>query len=112
MYVDDCSPWTVAGVGDFNDDGKADILWQNTSTGQVYFWLMNGAAVASAATPGTVAMAWSIRGVGDYNGDGKADLLWQNSSTGEVYIWMMNGSTLSATGSPGSVNPPWQIFFP
>ena len=29
------------GVGDFNGDGKADILWQNDS-GQAAVWLMNG----------------------------------------------------------------------
>jgi len=29
-------------VGDFNGDGRADILWRNSSTGENYVWLMNG----------------------------------------------------------------------
>src|SRR5216117_2955576 len=37
---------TMVGGGanrsDFNGDGKSDILWQNTSTGQRLIWLMNG----------------------------------------------------------------------
>ena len=28
--------WQVAGVGDFDGDGKADILWRNSATGQNY----------------------------------------------------------------------------
>ena len=30
------------GTGDFNKDGHSDILWQNTSTGQVSIWEMTG----------------------------------------------------------------------
>jgi hypothetical protein len=26
--------WVIRGVGDFNNDGKADILWQNSTTGE------------------------------------------------------------------------------
>ncbi len=49
--------WRIAGVGDCNDDGQTDILWQNTVTGSRCIWLMNGAALAdgvsSALSPPT-----------------------------------------------------------
>ena len=34
--------WKAIGTGDFNDDGGSDILFQNTSSGQVSIWEMNG----------------------------------------------------------------------
>src|SRR5205814_118372 len=39
--------WTVAGIGDFDGDGKADILWRNTSTGQNYIYFMDGTTIKS-----------------------------------------------------------------
>ncbi|MDE5101211.1 MAG: VWD domain-containing protein, partial [Trichodesmium sp. St16_bin4-tuft] len=35
------SRWDVAGVGDFNADGVADILWRHKRYGFNYIWLMN-----------------------------------------------------------------------
>ena len=71
--------WQIKATGDFNGDGKSDILWQNTD-GTPAIWLMNGtnpigAAVVGASNPGP---SWHVEGTGDFNGDGKSDILWQN----------------------------------
>jgi len=34
---------------DFNGDGKSDILWRNSTTGENAVYFMNGAAISSAA---------------------------------------------------------------
>src|ERR1700691_552000 len=100
------NPASFAAVVDFNGDCKSDLLWRNTSTEQVFFWLMNGTTFTSSGSLGTVSQDWNIAGVGDFNGDGKADILWQNSTTGQIFIWFMNGTTYSSTGTPGSASPP------
>jgi hypothetical protein len=38
--------WQVQGFGDFNGDGRADVLWRN-SNGDTYLWLSNPGASAS-----------------------------------------------------------------
>jgi hypothetical protein len=53
--------WQIAGTGDFNNDGSADLLWQNTATGQRAIWLMNGTAHAAEAFLPTVPVEWQIR---------------------------------------------------
>src|SRR5882762_728300 len=82
---------------DFNGDGRSDILWRNSTTGENVIWLMNGAAIASAAMFGTVADPnWSIAGIADFNGDGKSDILWRHRATGANTVWFMNGAAISS----------------
>jgi hypothetical protein len=52
--------WTVAGVGDLNGDGRADILWRHSS-GPVYAWLLNGASIAGMGSPGGASLDWQIQ---------------------------------------------------
>ena len=100
----------VPGIAaDFNGDGKSDLLWQNTSTGDRSLWLMSGAAFSSSASLGNVPTQWSIAATGDFNGDGKPDILWQNSSTGERLLWLMNGSSFASSVSLGTVSTQWSI---
>src|SRR5436853_4139764 len=47
--------WQVKGVGDFDGDGKADILWRNTVTGEDYAYFMNGSVIASEGSLNTAA---------------------------------------------------------
>ncbi len=95
--------WRVTGVGDFSNDGKADIVWRNVSTGDVRVWLMNGRAIAAEAIVRRVSdPAWRMTCVADFDGDGRSDLLWRNVSTGDNAIWLMNGAAIS--GSPVFIN--------
>jgi hypothetical protein len=41
--------WHIMGSGDYNSDGKSDILWQNSS-GAVAVWEMNGTSAIAAAS--------------------------------------------------------------
>jgi hypothetical protein len=34
--------WRIMDIFDIDGDGKPDIIWENQSTGQLYYWLMNG----------------------------------------------------------------------
>ena len=103
--------WQIKGTGDFNGDGKSDILWQN-SDGTPAIWLMNGTNVLSGGAAGSFnpGPSWQIKGTGDFNGDGKSDILWQNSD-GTPAIWLMNGINAVAGGAVGPFNPgpSWQV---
>ena len=38
-------PFLVASTGNYDADGKSDILWRNSSTGEHYIYLMDGLTV-------------------------------------------------------------------
>ena len=103
--------WSIVGTGDFNGDGKSDILWRDTS-GNVAIWEMNGTTILNQATSfvANVATNWSVFGNGDYNGDGKSDILWHDGS-GNVAIWEMNGTTVlnQANSFVSNVGGTWTI---
>ena len=67
VYVEPNLAWKIVAQGDYNGDGKADILWRNDSTGLVYMMLMSGLAIASQAVayeePNT---AWKLLGPWEY----------------------------------------------
>jgi len=58
--------WTVAGIGDFNNDGNPDILWRNKSTGDDYVWYMNGVTHAGGDFMPVVADSnWKVASSGN-----------------------------------------------
>src|SRR5262249_9196804 len=59
----------IVGSGDFNSDGHADILWQNTD-GTPAIWLMNGTTLIGAATLPKPTAGFEIVATGDFNDDG------------------------------------------
>ena len=93
------------GVGDFNGDGRTDILLRNDN-GKVTDWLGNangGFSGNLANADNSISSAWHAVGIGDYNGDHRDDILWQNSDTGNVTDWLAN-SNGGFAGNPAATN--------
>ena len=87
--IDNLGPAWTPTIADFNGDGKTDIFWRNTQTGDNQIWLMDGTSILSKNTETTLGTQWSSSIV-DFNGDGKADILWRNTQTGENLAWVEN----------------------
>jgi hypothetical protein len=47
------------GTGDYNHDGRSDILWQN-SNGDVVTWEMNGTSVIGSASLANPGPTWHV----------------------------------------------------
>ncbi len=51
--------WQIVSTGDYDGDGKGDILWRNTN-GDVAIWEINGTAPKLQADIGNVSTAWGV----------------------------------------------------
>ncbi len=94
-------------TADLNADGKSDLIFRNSSTGQISAWLMNGNAITAAGglvSPGN----WGVSHTADFNADGKADILFRNDN-GAVTLWLMNGLGISAAVGLIGPDPNWRV---
>ena len=103
--------WSVAGTGDFNGDGRTDILWQ-TPNGDVTNWLAqaDGGWVGNYDNAArSIGRDWEVVGIGDYNGDGYDDILWKKP--GQVTSWLgqANGGFEVSEAPVLNVGFEWQV---
>jgi hypothetical protein len=95
--------WGVAGIADFNGDGKPDILFHNVN-GASQVWFMNG-IVRTSVTPLAADLntaestGWIFEGAADFNGDGHPDILIHNITSGATQVWYMNGVNRTSLGN-------------
>lgn len=100
--------WSIVGIGDFNSDGKADLLWRD-QTGDTELWVSDPGTTVSfhGESLGAVSPEWSVAGIGDFNGDGAFDILWRDTS-GNLDLWLPEPGGF--VGEPlGNVSADWSV---
>ena len=91
--------WRLVQTGDFNGDGRDDLLFANETTGEVVMWLMDGTTVLESKS-WNWARNWRAVGAADINGDGKDDLIWESRTNRECAVWLMSGTEILVSGVP------------
>jgi hypothetical protein len=86
--------------GDFNGDGRDDLLWRDNPTGDLYIWTTdpNATSLITARTllRSNVDARWAISGAGDIDGDGDDDILWHNRTNGMTAYWEIESMEMKA----------------
>jgi glucuronoarabinoxylan endo-1,4-beta-xylanase len=74
--------WQIQGVGDFDGNGRGDMLWRSIN-GDNVIW---GDAKAPGHWIAPLDNGWRVAGIGDFDSDGQSDILWR-SIHGDNVIW-------------------------
>jgi hypothetical protein len=83
-----------AAYGDFDNDGRSDVLLQSLSTGAVAILSTNSAGVLATGSPvGSLPAGFKIDGTGNFNSTPGDDILLRSAASGQVAVWVMNGKS-------------------
>jgi len=92
--------WKSRGMADMNDDGKDDLVWRNSSTGQLRVWSFNGLLLLSntliATNPG---VGVDVQDLMDIDADGDNDLIFRTTGGNAITAWTLDGTTVESTGA-------------
>ncbi|WP_051878669.1 MULTISPECIES: glycoside hydrolase domain-containing protein [unclassified Streptomyces] len=91
-------------VGDFNSDGRDDIVATEKSTGKLYLYKGHGNGTIDSGPSRTEIGSGGWNGmsnifVGDFTGDGRDDLGGVEKSTGKLYLYRGRGNGTIDGGS-------------
>ncbi len=113
LFMDPVYGLEPRGVGDFNGDGLAEIIFWNPASGFTGLVFLNGGTFVSFDSVTTIDVAndWTLKDAADFTGDGKTDLLIYNTVSGETAVIEMDGSTPVSTNTIFVLDPVtgWEV---
>ena len=102
--------WRFAATGDFNGDGKADVIQQNVLDGRARMVFVDGNIVVSTHEIPGVDSKLRAKASGDFNKDGRDDVLWYNTSSRTFHITLMDGSLVLSKIELSGVSDPEEVL--
>ncbi|MDD6337741.1 MAG: AIDA repeat-containing protein [Lentisphaeria bacterium] len=81
--------WTLIGCGDFDGDGRDQVVMAYNSGAKYYAYAIDG----SCAELGDSDSGWEVRAIGDFAGDDRDDIVAFHKETGIVAMWGDGDST-------------------
>ncbi len=78
-------------LGDFNGDGKADLIAVSNSSNTANLYLGNGDGTFALRSRNATGTGAGAVAVGDLNGDGKLDFVTANYNAGTISLFLGNG---------------------
>jgi hypothetical protein len=96
-------------TGDYNNDGKTDVLVYNSGDGNWSMGISDGSALTWSSAGNTGGFGNLLDGShalydGDFDGDGKADVLFYYNGDQNLWLGRSNGSALSWSGVGNTTN--------
>ena len=89
--------------------GQANLVWENTTTGEHSLWTLNNGVPSSILNLPTIPIQWHIAAAADFLGTGQVGLVWENTSTGEHSIWVMQNGLPSSSINLPTIATEWRI---
>jgi hypothetical protein len=103
--------WSIVSTKDMNADGWPDLLWQNTDTGDIAVWYLQGTNLIDGSVIATVDRDWLVAGTADLNRDGWPEIVFQHRD-GRLATWFMRDGRFvdgQLIGPPSGWDHHWRV---
>src|SRR2546429_638954 len=103
------SGWFPEISGDFNGDGRSDLLWHNFTTNDNVAWQINNSSFVQQATLPDTAGSFGLPRVGNFDSDPTSEIFWHNTAAGGgTVVWnLSNLNFVNQVTGPNATFPPW-----
>lgn len=94
-------------IGDLDGDGIDDVIWQNTESRSIAFWLMNGTTrqyYLSSFLGDRI-----IEGIDDFNADAKKELVIRDGTQIKLWSYDPEAQTMTETDTGGVTTNDWTL---